>query len=758
MRKAKNPVIGRAVISGFEGNHYDDSATSSGVAIVSATETFIGGMIDAGTVVTVAAVSGSESYVPGSLTDAAAVTGIGVISASESRTSDDLATVTSIGVVSGSDTTPGGNDAATVLGVGVPSASETYMANRMGLIVYGGATSSLDGNDPTPYSHLLLSMFKYAGTTAFATSLRSTYPNLKKLYGYVTAADVKGVGSVDCGLTKDECDTHDATLGGAASGDYWLLRGGAAPQYPSGTLEGAYSSSPPDGNTVMYLGNIHSSTYRARWVSNTIAKAQAAGLDGIFIDNTLGYLSGSAPVAPETGVAYTDATWATEMANFIANVVPQLQAAGLEVICNTHKNTDAPIEIDFMKSIGTYGGVFSEYWMQNAADTTKRRLVGTAWNDQFHGWINLLSGVEGLGQRFHAEVDGTNTDAHNYSWASFLLRWDGTTESVHWATPGLTATWAPTVVHPGIPAANTEEVDAAGNPVTGNTPTHLYRRYYDRGIVLINADPTATYTITSYGDGRTYKDATGATVATGFTLAPGQAKVLRSDTLYTPGAAPTDWFRVAENAPQYTSGTPTFCAGAPSHAVSINDLILVGVTRSFGSNDLASETVTDTLGNTYVQVPSLDYDGSDVQSMTLYYSVVTHAGRPIIYANYPNASNFSGMEIVVFRNPGKTITFDTSATYTGSPPRQVLAGAGTDTITLPLTLATTNELVFAIWGNVSSGSNFTSAGTGFTIGMYQGNALFSEWKKQATSGAMNATASPAGAMNVIGVAAAFKAV
>ena len=633
--------------------------------------------------------------------------------------------------------------------------------SRLACMVQGGATASLDSQTNFgQYSMAMFSMFKFNGTTAWANSLRSTYPGLQKILAYQIAGELRvNPGSVESGIYKGDADTHDAGLSGATN-DYWVLRNNA--NWTLGTPSGAYSASAGNGSSVDYIGNVGSTTFQNQWATNAIAKCQAAGVDGIFIDNCLGYTNGMVAFNPQTGVQYTDATWATAMASFMNNVVPQLQAAGLYVMSNTFDGSSlAPGDSVWWDTIAQKGvnGMMVEQWLVNG---TVGRLEKNANTDFFSAWSTQPLTAVGRGKDFHvlAAMANTDTTVRTYTYGTFLLRWDGNTSGNSRCWVGNVAsdqgTWAATMVDPGTPAYRSEEVDGAGT-VQAALATSLYRRYYSNGIVYVNAHPTTTYTISSYGDSRTYYDNTGTPVATGWTLAPGTARILTAGGVsFTVPAQSANWFQVAKAIPGSSGSNITKYAVTLDNAVVLNDLIVVACSRSFGSNDLASETVTDNLGNTYTQISSTNYDSSDVQSMTLYWCKVTNPGIPTIFGNWPNASNFSNMFAAAYRKLGYSPSLDVSVTTTGSPQRGTVAGAGTDTVTLSLTTTTAGELVVGVFANCSSAATLAS-GTGYTAASKdEGGGNLLEHQIQGAAGAINVTESPSGAMNYVAVAAAFK--
>ena len=639
---------------------------------------------------------------------------------------------------------------------------------RVGCIIEGGAAASLDTQTHfEQYSAAIFSMFKFQGTTTWASTLRATYPGLKMILGYQIAGELRTSG-VESGVLKSEADTHDGGLSGATN-DYWVLRNNA--NWTLGVPSGAYNATPGNGSTIDYIGNVNSSTFQTRWAANAIARCQAAGIDGLFIDNVLGYTNGMVAFNPQTGVQYTDATWAAAMAAFCAAIAPTFANAGLYLLPNTFDGTGlTPGEIVWWDTV-TQQGAFNpmvETWMQNGSQGTTARSDAQANNAFFSSWMQQPAAAIGRSRDFHVEVSSVTADAfmRTYHYAAFLLRWDGNTSgrSRLWldggGSTGDQSSWSTTQVDPGTPAYRVQEVNADGTLAANRLATSLYRRYYSRGIVYANAHATNNYTITSFGDTRVYRDNTGAQVTTPVTVNALRALILTADTTYAAPADPAPWTRIATALPGSSVASMSKYGLVLDGPVQVNDLVVVVTTRSFGSNDLASETVTDNLGNVYTQVPSTNWDSSDVQSLAMYWSAITKPGIPALFGNWPNPSNFSQADAMAYRKPGFKPALDVSATMTGNPQRGTVAGAGTDTVAVPGGLTTTanGELVAGSFANVSSGSAL-APGTGFADSAGAvGGGIILEALVQANAGAVAVTASPGGAMNYVGVAAAFKPV
>lgn len=200
---------------------------------------------------------------------------------------------------------------------------------------------------------------------------------------------------------------------------------------------------------------------------------------------------------------------------------------------------------------------------------------------------------------------------------------------------------------------------------------------------------------------------------------------------------------VVKNATATPAAFPAF-----GTAVAVGDLIVVlaggdgGVTGTVVS-------VTDSLGNTYTQVPSFDFaNAGGTLNMDAWYSVVTHAGSSnvVTVAFHDTLENFNGV-VQHFNGFTATATLDKRSTSSNASSTTCTSGA-------TATTTNANEIVIGMGIHASTTSAF-SLGTGYT-NLTQSNvsarATAMESKIVSATGAQTATFSIAAArVNMGGV-------
>lgn len=145
-------------------------------------------------------------------------------------------------------------------------------------------------------------------------------------------------------------------------------------------------------------------------------------------------------------------------------------------------------------------------------------------------------------------------------------------------------------------------------------------------------------------------------------------------------------------------------------SVSVGDVIVACAGGDGATDTFASDTLADSLGNTYTQLGHA-YDSVNHQGNCFYYTIATHAGTPTVTATYNVSRQFRNVDVVVYRASAGTVTLDASAVKATSN-----SGTGTDGMAASAATPTQdNDLAVAIFG--ATGGTFTAwaAGTGYTL-------------------------------------------
>ena len=234
-----------------------------------------------------------------------------------------------------------------------------------------------------------------------------------------------------------------------------------------------------------YVGDVGEPAYQRRFLNNVTEFLQRTRLDGVFIDDVLGYplglTGGVYPAKYPTGEA-----WEAAMVSFVATVGRALKARGFYVLANASKfvagdprsNTSENAAGFWRRIAPGVSGLMLEYWLQSPIDVTQLRAEGQRWYELWPSWQSLVSVAQGAGVDFFGLMYGAGADlrAMRYVRGSFLLDWNGRGGAVIFAT-----TDRPDPYH----AAWVKQLGTAMKPKRLLAPG-VWQRQYTRGIVVVN--------------------------------------------------------------------------------------------------------------------------------------------------------------------------------------------------------------------------------------------------------------------------------
>ena len=267
-----------------------------------------------------------------------------------------------------------------------------------------------------------------------------------------------------------------------ALGNGWLLKD-AAGSYVMNVKYGAY------------VGDVGNPAFQRRFINNVTEFLQRTRLDGVFIDDVLGYplglTGGVYPAKYPTGEAWEDA-----MVSFVSTVGKTLKARGFYVLANAIKfvpgdprsNTSENSAAFWRRIAPGVSGLMLEYWLQSPIEVSQLRAEGPRWYELWPSWQSLVSVAQRAGVDFFGLMYGAGADlrAMRYVRGSFLLDWDGRGGAVIFST-----TDRPDPYH----AAWMKQLGTAMKPKRLLAPG-VWQRQYTRGIVVVNTrNEAATVTV-----------------------------------------------------------------------------------------------------------------------------------------------------------------------------------------------------------------------------------------------------------------------
>jgi Hypothetical glycosyl hydrolase family 15 len=348
---------------------------------------------------------------------------------------------------------------------------------RSGRPVAGIAVMRLGSSAATGLRHLPRYSYVVLGKSEYdyLPRIKRLSPATKVL-GYESAPDLVD-GCVPAswwcpGITYQQARAHDARH----PHDHWILRTASGeslvnPHYPHS-----------------HLANVGSPSYQRAWARRVRTAATAGRFDGVMIDNILGLVSGwTGGLYPTTYPS--DRAWERAMRGFIRFVGPALMARHLYVLANTFKGgaNDGSTDVAWWKTVApNVNGLMAEYWEQSPVDFQPFDTNRCCWTGHWDGWLRLAGAAQRSGADFFPMQHGSSTDtrAMAYGKASFLLVWDGSGGGYIFDPQSRADPWNPAWTIPiGKPRGPRRRVGL------------VWRRYYTRGVVLVNPHPARAQTV-----------------------------------------------------------------------------------------------------------------------------------------------------------------------------------------------------------------------------------------------------------------------
>ncbi|WP_380048234.1 putative glycoside hydrolase [Kribbella deserti] len=259
--------------------------------------------------------------------------------------------------------------------------------------------------------------------------------------------------------------------------------------------------------------------YKERWAANVLAELRASTvIDGVFVDNQLTKIGAYTPggVAPDQ-YAGNNAGHAAYQ-SFIDYVSQQLRDGGYGIMANM---ADARLFPGLWDQYSTHqSGGFDEFWTTFGGTESEPNNL-PAYEPS--GWQVQLAEVETNAARgklgvFSAQTSGGRClECARYGFATFLLGDDGSQLFMESNVDAVVGDWV----------ATRDMYDWQFGAATGartQPQPNLYQRTFERGLVLVNADPQTTRRVTLP---TAYLDESGQRVTT-IDLPARRARLLRT--------------------------------------------------------------------------------------------------------------------------------------------------------------------------------------------------------------------------------------
>lgn len=346
---------------------------------------------------------------------------------------------------------------------------------------YDSAASTADWSQtPNRQSYVVLQSWE----TKRMQELKARNPSVRVLvYKNFSFAAEKKTTSTSTGVSKQEAEANPD----------WFLKNTAGESISS------------DGYKWLWAMDVGNPAYQQRWADNVIAEVQAAGWDGVFLDDvnpTMKYSTDETQVAKYPN----DAAYTAASESALAYIGPRIQASGKLAIANFATWVEYPTtQNSWLKYVsGALDEMFVK-WGRNAGEGYRSE---SQWTRQ----LEEVKYAASQGKQFIGFTQGSagETQAARFGFGTVLLGTNGTASYAF--TPDYTGEqWLPEYDYDlGAPTA-AETRDGNG----------VHRRTFEKGLVLVN--PTSSTQTVSFGG--TYSGS-GLTNASGATMAPKTALIL----------------------------------------------------------------------------------------------------------------------------------------------------------------------------------------------------------------------------------------
>jgi hypothetical protein len=153
-------------------------------------------------------------------------------------------------------------------------------------------------------------------------------------------------------------------------------------------------------------------------------------------------------------------------------------------------------------------------------------------------------------------------------------------------------------------------------------------------------------------------------------------------------------------------------------AVATGDVICVNSQRAAASDNLASDTCADDLGNAYTLLDH-GWDSANGQGYSTFGCIATHAGTPTVTVTYPVSSTFSSVQAQAWRSTAGAALLDVHGG--DSTPTTIVSGSFDNAVAPTKTPTYDSSLVVAFF-NDTSDSQFFEPGTDYTQARNSGSA------------------------------------
>jgi hypothetical protein len=246
--------------------------------------------------------------------------------------------------------------------------------------------------------------------------------------------------------------------------------------------------------------NIGEDSYRFRWLNNVRSRAQADGFDGVHLvgaNMRPGYSlgDGGTPIREYR----TDDAYAQAMIDFVHYVAPALHAAGLFVIADFGIDAwDVPGRMHAFQALPYVDGYEEQFWMR--WDTPTDSFSDTSWQAMRQLMVDAQSAHKPLLANTYGPGPAGAAADQRYARASFLLAWDGRSDSAWGFRPTDTSDPYSNDWGPGVGTPTADAIAVGGG----------WLRSYSRGVVIVNP---STGTSQSFDLGGSFHDPTGAMVS-----------------------------------------------------------------------------------------------------------------------------------------------------------------------------------------------------------------------------------------------------
>jgi hypothetical protein len=262
--------------------------------------------------------------------------------------------------------------------------------------------------------------------------------------------------------------------------------------------------------SYLYWMDIGNAAYQQAWIDNVKASVRSDGFDGVFMDDTNFH-----PAHCKDGnklEQYTDDQYGQAMAGFASQVGDAMKADNLLAVANMGANPWTNSEESKALQVAPHLSAFFREHFMHWQSSIGGRFTGANWSYVMAQMEAVENSTAYIANTYPEST--TDTQTMRYGRASFLLAWNGRSDSASQVRPGGNAD-----------PYNSEWGADVGTPIGTRTQAGVaWKRTFSGGIVVVNPDPAQTATVSLGGS---YLNQAGQTI-TSITLASGDAAILKS--------------------------------------------------------------------------------------------------------------------------------------------------------------------------------------------------------------------------------------